>query len=242
MFFTKQLTSDKPVVFEFTKEKIIHINTISLEKADDSKEPIDIFCENKRKKETFKICSLKKNTNETYSTTINLDLHSFKDKFELNLKTKVKNVKVNIIGFYEEEEDDEEDKEQHLKDKNAKNEKSNKNEKEKEKVKEVKKEEKKEVKKEEKIKEKKQKEEDKEKKKQKNEDKGIEDNDELNLKESEDDSNDSKSESKSDSNDNDELEDNGPSVSLIELLNKKRKEEPQEIKPMTLKNLAAPTK
>ena len=49
---------------------------------------------------------------------------------------------------------------------------------------------------------------------------------------------DSDSDSNSDSNDND-LEDNKPNVSLVELLNKKRKEEPQEIKPITLKNLSS---
>ena len=110
MFFTKQLTSEKPIIFESNKERIYNINTISLESCEEPKEPIDIYCENKRKKESFKICSLKKNSNEIYSTNLNLALHNFKDKFEIKLKTKCKNVKVNIIGFYEEEESEGQEK------------------------------------------------------------------------------------------------------------------------------------
>ena len=112
MFFRHKLTLEKPVIFESNKERIININTISLESSDDYKLPIEIFCENKRKKESFKICSLKKGSNEYYSTNLNLDIHNFKDKFEIKIQTKSKNVVVNIIGFYEEEEDElEEEKE-----------------------------------------------------------------------------------------------------------------------------------
>ena len=106
MFFRKLLTQSKPVIFESNKERIINVNTITLESSDDSKFPIEIYCENKRKKETFKICSLKKGSNEYYSTNLNLDIHNFKDKFEIKLQTKSKNVVVNIIGFYDEEEDE----------------------------------------------------------------------------------------------------------------------------------------
>ena len=194
MLITKRLTQEKPIIFDSNKERIININTISLESVDE-KLPIDIYCENKRKKEVFKICSLKKGSQEIYSTSLILDLHDFKDKYEFTLKTKCKKAVVNIIGFYEEEEDDEE------------------NEKEVQEKQNMKKIEKKEKKEKIEIKEKK-------------EEKKI-------LKENLD------SESDSDSyTDNDDLEDNKPNVSLIELLNKKRKEEPQEIKPITLKNLA----
>ena len=86
-----------PILIDSQEEKIININTISLESADE-KFPIDIFCENKRKSEVFKICSLKKGSQEVYSTELILDLHDFKDKYELFLKTKCKNVVVNIIG------------------------------------------------------------------------------------------------------------------------------------------------
>ena len=236
MIFTKQLTLDKPVIFESNKERIIHVNTISLESADDSKEPIDIFCENKRKKETFKICSLKKNSNDIYSTTINFDLHSIKDKYEIKLKTKCKNVIINIIGFYEEEEDDQEKEQQgktvmnkkEKKDENKKNEKKDdnkdRNKENKNKEKDVKvKEEKQKDKKDKKIKENI----DKKDKDSKILKKDDSDN-KVKEKNSEEESN-SKSESESDSDDNDEIEDNGPSVSLIELLNKKRKEEPQDL-------------
>ena len=107
MLITKRLTQEKPIIFDSNKERIININTISLESVDE-KLPIDIFCENKRKKEIFKICSLKKGSQEIYSTSLILDLHDFKDKYEFTLKTKCKKAVVNIIGFYEEEEDDEE--------------------------------------------------------------------------------------------------------------------------------------
>ena len=51
-----------------------------------------------------------------------------------------------------------------------------------------------------------------------------------------------KSESNSESDSDDDnldnnLNDNKPDISLVELLNKKRKEEPQDIKPIVLKNL-----
>ena len=107
MLITKRLTQEKPIIFDSNKERIININTISLESVDE-KLPIDIYCENKRKKEVFKICSLKKDSQEIYSTSLILDLHDFKDKYEFTLKTKCKKAVVNIIGFYEEEEDDEE--------------------------------------------------------------------------------------------------------------------------------------
>ena len=107
MLITKRLTQEKPIIFDSNKERIININTISLESVDE-KLPIDIYCENKRKKEVFKICSLKKGSQEIYSTSLILDLHDFKDKYEFTLKTKCKKAVVNIIGFYEEEEDDEE--------------------------------------------------------------------------------------------------------------------------------------
>ena len=107
MLITKRLTHEKPIIFDSNKERIININTISLESVDE-KLPIDIYCENKRKKEVFKICSLKKGSQEIYSTSLILDLHDFKDKYEFTLKTKCKKAVVNIIGFYEEEEDDEE--------------------------------------------------------------------------------------------------------------------------------------
>ena len=108
MLITERLTQEKPIIFDSNKERIININTISLESADE-KLPIDIYCENKRKKEIFKICSLKKGSQELYSTSLILDLHEFQDKYEFSLKTKCKKVLVNIIGFYEEEEDEEND-------------------------------------------------------------------------------------------------------------------------------------
>ena len=187
MLITERLTQEKPIIFDSSKERIININTISLESADE-KLPIDIYCENKRKKELFKICSLKKGSQELYSTSLILDLHEFQDKYEFSLKTKCKKALVNIIGFYEEEEDEENEKQIQ--------EKQNTKKIDKKEIKEIK--EKKEV-----IKEK----------------------------------SDSDSDSNSDDNDND-VEDNKPNVSLVELLNKKRKEEPQEIKPIMLKNLA----
>ena len=107
MLITKRLTHEKPIIFDSNKERIININTISLESVHE-KLPLDIYCENKRKKEVFKICSLKKGSQEIYSTSLILDLHDFKDKYEFTLKTKCKKAVVNIIGFYEEEEDDEE--------------------------------------------------------------------------------------------------------------------------------------
>ena len=188
MLITERLTQEKPIIFDSSKERIININTISLESADE-KLPIDIYCENKRKKEIFKICSLKKGSQELYSTSLILDLHEFQDKYEFSLKTKCKKVLVNIIGFYEEEEEDEDNEKQIQEKQNIKK----KDKKEKQEIKE-----KKEV-----IKEK----------------------------------SDSDSDSNSDDKDN-EVEDNKPNVSLVELLNKKRKEEPQEIKPIMLKNLA----
>ena len=190
MIITKRLTTEKPIIFDSAKERIINITTISLESVDE-KFPIDIYFENKRKKEIFKICSLKKGFQEMYNTSLILDLHDFKDKYEFTLKTKCKKALVNIIGFYDEEEDEEKET----------------------KVQEKPKTEKKEIKK---KKEKIEKIEEKEMPKEKS---------------------DSDSDSNSDSNDND-LEDNKPNVSLVELLNKKRKEEPQEIKPITLKNLS----
>lgn len=209
MLITKRLTQEKPIIFDSNKERIININTISLESVDE-KLPIDIYCENKRKKEIFKICSLKKGSQEIYSTSLILDLHDFKDKYEFTLRTKCKKAVVNIIGFHEEEEDDEENEKEVKEKQNMK------------KIEKKETKEKKENKEKIEIKEKKEKIEIKEKKEEK----------EI-LKEKLD------SESDSDSyTDNDDLEDNKPNVSLIELLNKKRKEEPQEIKPITLKNLA----
>ena len=38
MLFTERLTKDSPVKFESNKERIINVNTISLESSDDSKE------------------------------------------------------------------------------------------------------------------------------------------------------------------------------------------------------------
>lgn len=191
MIITKRLTSEKPIIFDSAKERIINITTISLESVDE-KFPIDIYFENKRKKEIFKICSLKKGFQEMYNTSLILDLHDFKDKYEFTLKTKCKKALVNIIGFYDEEEDEEKEAKVQEKPKIQKIEKKE-------------------------IKKKKEKIEEKEMPKEKS---------------------DSDSDSNSDSNDND-LEDNKPNVSLVELLNKKRKEEPQEIKPITLKNLSS---
>ena len=191
MIITKRLTTEKPIIFDSAKERIINITTISLESVDE-KFPIDIYFENKRKKEIFKICSLKKGFQEMYNTSLILDLHDFKDKYEFTLKTKCKKALVNIIGFYDEEEDEEKE----------------------EKIQEKPKIEKKEIK----------------KKKEKIE--------KIEEKETPKEKSDSDSDSNSDSNDND-LEDNKPNVSLVELLNKKRKEEPQEIKPITLKNLSS---
>ena len=242
MFFTKRLTLEEPIIFESNKERIININTISLESCDESTHSIDIYCENKRKKETFKICSLKKNSKEIYSTVLNLDLHNFKDKFEIKLKTKCKNAIVNIIGFFEEEENEgqEQEKEQKaIKNKNLpkyenkmkKNEKDNKK-KEKEKNKDIKE---KEKKKEDNNDNKEMKEEEKEKKDEKKKEKNDEKQKEKNSEDG------SESKSDSDSDDNEIIEDNTPSVSIIELLKKKRKEEPQELKPVTLKNLSSTT-
>jgi len=191
MIVIKPLTQEKPIIFESSEEKILNINTITLESADEN-HFIDVFCENKRKKEIFKICSLKKDSQEMYSSNIMLDLHDFKDKYEFYLKTKCKKVVVNIIGCYEQEEDEEEsEKFDEKKEKDFVKEKKDKKDK-----KEVKMKEKKKVEKKEKS-----------------------------------------SESDSESNDDKDLEDDRPNVSLVELLNKKRKEEPQEIKPLTLKNL-----
>ena len=181
MIITEKLTKENPIIFNSIKEKIININTITLESADDIL-PIDVFCSNKKNKEVFKICSLKKNSNEIYSTSIMLDLHNLNDKYEFYLKTKCKKVLVNIIGFYEEEEEEEEKEKEE-------NELSPKNK----------------IKKE------------KKKKKEKSESNSESDSDDDNL----------------DNN----LNDNKPDISLVELLNKKRKEEPQDIKPIVLKNL-----
>ena len=128
MLIIQRLTQEKPIIFNSNKERIIKINTISLESADE-KLPIDIYCENKIKKEIYKICSLKKGSQELYSTSLILDLHEFQDKYEFSLKTKCKKVLVNIIGFYEEEEDEENDiqvKEQQNIKKNDKKEKKEK--------------------------------------------------------------------------------------------------------------------
>ena len=177
MLITRRLTKEKPIIFDSKEERIININTISLESADE-KYSIDIYCQNKQKKEEFKICSLKKGSQEIYSTELVLDLHHLNDKYEFYLKTKCNKVAVNIIGYYEKEEDEEEEQEEKIQEKKIEKEK-------------------------------------KENKKEKNE-----------------------SESDSDSNDEIDFEDNKPNVSLVELLNKKRKEAPQEIKPVILKNLA----
>ena len=196
MLITRRLTQEKPIIFDSNEERIVNINTITLESADD-KYSIDIYCENKRKKETLKICSLKKDSKEIYSTNLILDLHNFKDKYEFYIKTKCKKVLVNIIGCYEQEEEDEESeklpKKNNIKDKKEKKElKKEKNEKE--------------IKKEKELREKK----------------------EINKE---------KSDSDSESDDGKDLDDKRPNVSLVELLNKKRKEEPQEIKPLILNNL-----
>ena len=50
MIITKRLTTEKPIIFDSAKERIINITTISLESVDE-KFPIDIYFENKRKKE-----------------------------------------------------------------------------------------------------------------------------------------------------------------------------------------------
>ena len=183
MIITKRLTQESPIIFDSNKERIININTISLESCDE-KLPIDIFCENKRKKEKFKICSLKKGFQETYSTSLMLDLHNLKDKYEFTIKTKCKQASVNIIGFYDEEEEEKDEQEK-------------------------------------KIIEKKEKETEKETEKEAEKEKSSEE----------------KSDSDSENDEDNNLEENKPNVSLVELLNKKRKEEPQEIKPVTLKNL-----
>ena len=186
MIITKRLTQESPIIFDSNKERIININTISLESCDE-KLPIDIFCENKRKKEKFKICSLKKGFQETYSTSLMLDLHNLKDKYEFSIKTKCKQASVNIIGFYDEEEEEKDEQEK-------------------------------------KIIEKKDKEIEKEKEKEKEK------------------SSEEKSDSDSENDEDNNVEENKPNVSLVELLNKKRKEEPQEIKPVTLKNLVQKNK
>ena len=59
MIITKRLTTEKPIIFDSAKERIINITTISLESVDE-KFPIDIYFENKRKKE-ISICSIIKN-------------------------------------------------------------------------------------------------------------------------------------------------------------------------------------
>ena len=245
MLFTKRLTLEKPIIFQSNKERIININTFSLETSDDSKLPLEIFCINKRKKETFKICSLKKGSNEFYTTNINLDIHNFQDKYEIKLQTKSKNAVINIYGFYEEEEEDEEvegtkkeaennQKSEIKKEKNDEKEEKEIKSKKKDKIKDIKKKEKNEIKDIEVKKETK-------KKDLELEEDNEEDKIEKNIKEKklENESN-SESPSDSDDNENEILEDNGPSVSLIDLLNKKRKEEPQDLKPMTLKNLSSP--
>ena len=196
MLITRRLTQEKPIIFDSNEERIVNINTITLESADD-KYSIDIYCENKRKKEILKICSLKKDSKEIYSTNLILDLHNFKDKYEFYIKTKCKKVLVNIIGCYEQEEEDEESEK--LPKKN-----NNKDKKEKKELKKEKN--KKEIKKEKELREKK----------------------EINKE---------KSDSDSESDDGKDLDDKRPNVSLVELLNKKRKEEPQEIKPLILNNL-----
>jgi hypothetical protein len=111
MIIIKRLTPEKSIIFDSAKERIINITTISLESVDE-KLPIDIYCENKRKKDIFKICSLKKGFQEMYTTSLILDLHNFKDKYEFTLKTKCKKALVNIIGFYDEEEDEEKEGEE----------------------------------------------------------------------------------------------------------------------------------
>ena len=199
MLITRRLTQEKPIIFDSNEERIVNINTITLESADD-KYSIDIYCENKRKKETLKICSLKKDSQEIYSTNLMLDLHNFKDKYEFYIKTKCKKVLVNIIGCYEQEEEDEESEKLQKKN-NIKDKKENK-----------------ELKKEKKLKEK----------------------TELNKEKPPNEKKESKkeeSDSDSESDDEKDIDDNRPNVSLVELLNKKRKEEPQEIKPLILNNL-----
>ena len=135
MIIAKRLTQEKPIIFESSEEKILNINTITLESAEE-KYPIDVFCENKRKKETFKICSLKKDSQEMYSSNIMLDLHDFKDKYEFYLKTKCKKVLINIIGCYEQEEDEEESEK--LPEKEEKNSLKEKKEKKVEKIEKIK--------------------------------------------------------------------------------------------------------
>ena len=194
MLFIEKLTPEKSVIFKSSKERIYNINTFSLEKSDDSKDNIDVYCECNKKKESFKICSLKKNKKELYNTDINFGIHTFKDIYEIKLKTKCKNVIVNVIGFYEEEEEEEGGPKTEGGDKPTKV-------------------------------------------KNKNENKIIEK--ELdNISDVEEDNVDKEhNESSSNSEENEILENNGPNVSLVDLLNKKRKEEPQDLKPITLKNL-----
>jgi len=199
MLITRRLTQEKPIIFDSSEERIVNINTITLESADD-KYSIDIYCENKRKKETLKICSLKKDSKEIYSTNLILDLHNFKDKYEFYIKTKCKKVLVNIIGCYEQEEEDEESEKLQKKN-NIKDKKENK-----------------ELKKEKKLKEKTELNKEKPPKEKKGSKKEESDSD-------------------SESDDEKDIDDNRPNVSLVELLNKKRKEEPQEIKPLILNNL-----
>ena len=199
MLITRRLTQEKPIIFDSSEERIVNINTITLESADD-KYSIDIYCENKRKKETLKICSLKKDSKEIYSTNLILDLHNFKDKYEFYIKTKCKKVLVNIIGCYEQEEEDEESEKLQKKN-NIKDKKENK-----------------ELKKEKKLKE----------KTELNKEKPPKEKKESKKEESD---------SDSESDDEKDIDDNRPNVSLVELLNKKRKEEPQEIKPLILNNL-----
>ena len=198
MLITRRLTQEKPIIFDSNEERIVNINTITLESADD-KYSIDIYCENKRKKETLKICSLKKDSKEIYSTNLILDLHNFKDKYEFYIKTKCKKVLVNIIGCYEQEEEDEESEKLQKKN-NIKDKKENK-----------------ELKKEKKLKE----------KTELNKEKPPKEKKESKKEESD---------SDSESDDEKDIDDNRPNVSLVELLNKKRKEEPQEIKPLILNN------
>ena len=63
----------------------------------------------------------------------------------------------------------------------------------------------------------------------------------MKNKNSDEDEQNSDSNSDSDDNENEVIEDNGPSVSIVDLFKKTRKEKPQELKPITLKNLASPS-
>ena len=171
MLFSQKITSSKSHTFQSNKLKIVHISAISLDTNTDNKESVDVFMENAKTNETYKICSLKKNSCETYSANISFALNTPKEKFIFKINKN--NFIVNLIGSIEEEEEENE-------------------------------------------------------------------NQEIKLNESE------EEESNKSDNDSDESEDviekNQKEVSITELLNKKRKEEPQNIKPILLKNLSTDNK